>query len=108
MRAAERLAAPGTEVAVVGPPGPERDALLAAAVATPVPGLVTFVAATTATGEVDPDAAARVPLLAGRRALEGRPTAYVCRAMACRLPVTEPGAVVEQLASLAARGSGAA
>ena len=39
-----------------------------------------------------PDGSA-VPLLAGRFALDGRPTAFVCRDFACRLPVTEPEAL---------------
>jgi hypothetical protein len=37
----------------------------------------------------DPDASA-VPLLAGRTMIDGRPTAYLCRNFACRLPVTDP------------------
>jgi len=38
-----------------------------------------------------------VPLLAGRVRLGDRPTAYVCRAFACRLPVTDPAALDDQL-----------
>jgi uncharacterized protein YyaL (SSP411 family) len=34
-----------------------------------------------------------VPLLNGRFALDGRPTAFVCHGFACRLPVTEPEAL---------------
>ena len=44
----------------------------------------------------DPDASA-VPLLHGRQRIDGRPTAYVCRGFACRLPVTEPDALLAQL-----------
>ncbi len=40
-----------------------------------------------------------VPLLAGRRALEGRATAYVCRAGTCERPVTDPGDLEAQLAT---------
>jgi uncharacterized protein YyaL (SSP411 family) len=42
-------------------------------------------------------AAAGLPLLAERGAVDGRPTAYVCEHYACRLPVTEPGALARQL-----------
>ena len=38
-------------------------------------------------------AASAVPLLADRVAIDGRPTAYVCRGFACRLPVTDPAAL---------------
>ena len=42
-------------------------------------------------------AASAVPLLHDRVAIDGRPTAYVCRHFACRLPVTEPSALADQL-----------
>jgi uncharacterized protein len=38
-----------------------------------------------------------VPLLAARFALDGRPTAFVCRDFACRRPVTEPEALAALL-----------
>jgi uncharacterized protein len=44
-----------------------------------------------------PAAAAGVPLLADRMALDGKGTAYVCRNYACELPVTEPQALAGQL-----------
>ena len=44
-------------------------------------------------------AASAVPLLADRVAIDGRPTAYVCRGFACRQPVTEPEALAAQLAA---------
>jgi uncharacterized protein len=49
---------------------------------------------------VSSDAAGSVvPLLDGRVALDGRPTAYVCRQFTCRLPVTDPADLVGQLAA---------
>ena len=39
-----------------------------------------------------------VPLLGGRFALDGRPTAFVCHDFACRLPVNEPEALEALLA----------
>ena len=46
--------------------------------------------------------ATAVPLLEDRSRLGGRPTAYVCRGFACRLPVTDPDALREQLAEVSA------
>ncbi|HEV2124768.1 MAG TPA: thioredoxin domain-containing protein, partial [Chloroflexota bacterium] len=44
------------------------------------------------------DAAAEaIPLLAERPQIQGQPTAYVCQNFTCRLPVTKPQALVEQL-----------
>jgi len=40
---------------------------------------------------------ATVPLLQHREPLDGRTTAYVCRAFACRQPVTDPAAFARQL-----------
>ena len=37
------------------------------------------------------------PVLEGRQAVEGRPTAYVCRGYACDLPATDPAALAAQL-----------
>ncbi|MFC6286150.1 thioredoxin domain-containing protein [Nocardioides sp. GCM10027113] len=67
------------EVAVVGPAGPQRDAL--ADRARRIPGAVVLVA-----DGPDED----VPLLAGRDAVDGRPAAYVCRDLVCERPVTDP------------------
>lgn len=70
------------EVAVVGPAGPERDAL--AATARRFPGAVVVVA---------DDARDDIPLLAGRTAVDGAPAAYVCRGFVCERPVTDPDAL---------------
>jgi hypothetical protein len=78
------------ELAIVGEPAdPATRALLAAALDDEPPNLVVAVSPA-------PDRSA-IPLLAGRTMIDGRPTAYVCRDFACRLPVTEPAALVEQL-----------
>jgi uncharacterized protein YyaL (SSP411 family) len=99
LRAIRWALADQVEVAVVGPPGAARDALVAAAVASPRPGLVTFVADTDGDGTVPSALAAQVPLLAGRTAVDGRPAAYVCRNFACELPVTEVDALRARLAA---------
>ena len=46
-------------------------------------------------------AASVVPLLHDRIALDGRPTAYVCRRFVCRLPVVEPAALRAEHAATA-------
>jgi uncharacterized protein YyaL (SSP411 family) len=82
------------EVAVVGPAGDAgTEALRRVAVLATAPGAVL------ATGSaVASDGAAGVALLRGRRMLEGRPTAYVCRGFVCDRPTTDP----DELAALLA------
>ncbi len=70
------------EVAIVGPAGPDRDAL--AARARRLPGAVVVVA----DGPRDD-----VPLLIGRTPVEGRAAAYVCRGFVCERPVTSPDGI---------------
>jgi len=48
----------------------------------------------------DTAAAAGIPLLEDRPAVDGKATAYVCRNYACELPVTEPAALARQLATI--------
>jgi len=49
------------------------------------------------------EAAAGVPLLEARAAVDGKPTAYVCRNYACELPVTDRAALAKQLDALSHR-----
>ena len=44
-------------------------------------------------------ASSAIPLMADRVALDGRPTAYVCRGFVCRLPVTDADALRSELAA---------
>jgi hypothetical protein len=87
----EALLAGPLEVAVSGPPGAGRDALVAAARASTSPGAVVVA------GEPDSPG---VPLLADRPPVGGRPAAYVCRGFVCSAPVTEVSAL-----GVAMRGS---
>jgi uncharacterized protein YyaL (SSP411 family) len=88
--AADLLVEPVVEVAVVGHPGETETArLLAPALEGFRPRQVVAVGA-----DVE---ASRVPLLHGRFQLDRRPTAFVCRGFACRLPVNEPEALAALL-----------
>ena len=82
------------EVAIVGDPGSAATRALAAEVTTErfMPNHVLAVAETEDRASFD-----TVPLLRDRIALEGRPTAYVCERFVCKLPVTDPAALAEQL-----------
>jgi hypothetical protein len=52
-------------------------------------------------------AVSSVTLLEGRTLIDGRATAYVCRNFACRLPITDPAALREQLAASASAAASA-
>ncbi len=91
--AATFLAADVREVAVVGDlSDADTQALLAPVWSTWRPNQVLAVAL--------PDAVASsvVPLLADRVAIDGRPTAYVCRGFVCDLPVTDAEALAAKVA----------
>jgi hypothetical protein len=84
------------EVALVGPPGGDGLQPMAAEVFTRY--LPNLVVAGARAG--DAAAARGLPLLEGRAAVDGKPTAYVCRNYACELPVTDPRALARQLDAL--------
>ena len=90
LRQAEGIVAGARELVIVGPPGPERDALVATARETVRPGMQLLI--------VDDDHGDRVPVLAGRSSIDGRPAAYLCREMVCDRPVVEPDALATLLA----------
>jgi uncharacterized protein len=82
LAAAEAMLDGPEEIAVVGRPGEERDALALAARRRR--GAVVVVAQPGAPG---------IPLLEGRDEVDGRPAAYVCRGFVCERPVTDPAAL---------------
>jgi uncharacterized protein len=84
-----------SEVAIAGEPRDESTLALLQALTRPYrPNVVVAAAA-------DP-AASVVPLLEARTRIDGKATAYVCRDFACRLPVTEPEALIRELAAITA------
>jgi uncharacterized protein YyaL (SSP411 family) len=89
---------PVAEVAIVGrPDDPATRALVVEATAGYRPNQVTAAAADDAAA-----AGSTVALLHDRLAVDGRATAYVCRAFACRLPVSDPAGLAAQLADVTA------
>ena len=90
LSAMDMALSPGLEVAIVGSlDDAATRSLLAEVRRAFTPNQVVSVAA-------DP-AASAVQLLTDRVAVDGRPTAYVCRQFVCRLPVTDVPALREQL-----------
>ena len=79
LAAGEALLAGPSEVAIVGPPGPDRRVLHRAALSLPSPAVV-----------VGGERGLQIPLFEGRTEVAGRPAAYVCRDFVCALPVTDP------------------
>jgi uncharacterized protein YyaL (SSP411 family) len=80
------------EIVLVGAPdAPDTQALAAPLYTRFVPNKVV---ALKQPGQPDPFPS---PLLHGREQVGGHASAYVCQNYACRLPVTEPGALLDQL-----------
>jgi uncharacterized protein YyaL (SSP411 family) len=84
---------PSKELAVVGDRAdPNTSGLLQEVLGTYRPNLVVALAA-----PGDRAAAAEIELLRDRVQVDHAPTAYVCERFACKLPVTSPAALAEQL-----------
>src|SRR6185369_8742794 len=87
--AAEALVSGPFEVAIVDPAGGESELARSAWRHAP-PGAVIVAGESSQPG---------VPLLARRRLLDGRPTAYVCRGFVCDRPVTSVDELIAQLSA---------
>jgi uncharacterized protein YyaL (SSP411 family) len=80
------------EVAIVAEPGAEdTDRLVREVHGRFLPNVVLAVGPSEGDGSI--------PLLAGRAAVDGKATAYVCERFVCQMPVTDPEALVAQLTS---------
>ncbi|MBI4635370.1 MAG: thioredoxin domain-containing protein [Candidatus Rokubacteria bacterium] len=86
---------PVVEVALVSPPAGDDLPLVREVFGRYLPNRVV-----TGLTAGDARAAAGIPLLEGRQALDGKATAYVCRNYACQLPVTDREALARQLDAL--------
>jgi hypothetical protein len=96
LAAAEALLSGPVEVAIVGPADDPRTGALLRAALHAAPGGAVLALSAPGLG-FDNTAAEAVPLLAGRTLVSGAPAAYVCRGFTCRLPVTTPAGLREQL-----------
>jgi uncharacterized protein YyaL (SSP411 family) len=86
LRAVDRLVSPPVEIAVVGDDDAARRALVDELRGRLLPSAVRAIAPAGHGADL-------TPLLEGRTLVDGRATAYVCEHFACRLPVTEAGAL---------------
>ncbi|MFQ5577376.1 MAG: thioredoxin domain-containing protein, partial [Anaerolineae bacterium] len=91
--ALEFALAPAQEIALIGPADASAAAAMLAILQQPYrPNQVVALAPAETTTSA-------VPLLNHRPQQKRQPTAYVCQNFACRLPVTEPEALAQQLES---------
>jgi len=97
--AGRALRTPPHQVAVVGPADDERTRALLRAAGDRPGGACVF----RSDGPDDPWVE-RLPWLAGRDTVGGRPTAYACAAGVCRLPVHTPDDLARELEALDAAG----
>jgi uncharacterized protein YyaL (SSP411 family) len=89
--AMSRLIEPPIEIALVGTPGAsDLEAIEAIVGRSFLPNAIL--------ATIDPGSPSPLPLASGKVALDGKATAYVCRAFACQAPVTSPGELAAELA----------
>ncbi len=93
--AVDRASAEPLEVAIVGP----RDADGAGALGRTA--LATFHRNRTVVGHEPGEPDDGIPLLVGRAAVDGKPTAYLCHGYTCEAPVTAPEALASGMAEAA-------
>ncbi len=96
LTAIDWLVGPVDEIAIIGQPGDARTTALLRVVRGMPPNRGWRPRQVVAVAP-DPSSSA-IPLLQGRFAIRGAPTAFVCRRFACRQPVTEPEALAAILA----------
>ncbi|MEO8273269.1 MAG: thioredoxin domain-containing protein, partial [Chloroflexota bacterium] len=95
LQAIDLALAPVAEIAIVGDPEDEQTrGLLRVASGGYEPNRVVALMP-------DDTTPSAVPLLDARSRIKARPTAYVCRDFACRIPVTDPDALGDQLTEIA-------
>ncbi len=87
----DRLDAPPIEVAVIGRRGDASTRALVAAALAP------FHRNRTVAGREPHERVPGVPVLEERGLVDGKATAYLCRGYACQAPVTDAGALAEQI-----------
>jgi hypothetical protein len=79
------------QVAIVGAAGPGGEALVAALHSVSLPGALEYV--------IEADTAVGLgPSLTGKSTIDGKAAAYVCLGPQCSMPVTDAGALKQQLA----------
>jgi hypothetical protein len=81
---------PPIEIAVIGEPGDDTDALWREVTSRVLPSAVVLRAAPGEGADLS-------PLLANRPLVDNKPTAYVCQHYACQHPVTDPAELRAQL-----------
>jgi hypothetical protein len=83
------------QIVIVAPSSRDEAApFLARLARTFVPNHVLVV---TPQGSAQAELAARIPLVEGKTAIRGKPTAYVCEKQSCKLPTSDPAVFARQI-----------